>query len=106
MRRLEPGDRAGDRDGGGADAEHCVEPPEKSTSISSIAARAACRPGNGDEEVEHARAPLARAVDEHEAAAAGPGQRALGTQEATLGGDARVDRVSAGGEHVARPPRR
>ena len=67
-------------------------------SISAAARPARAEAGNGDEEVEQAVDAVARAVDEHEAARAGAGQRALGDPGRERGGDAGVDRVAALGE--------
>ena len=47
------------------------------------------------EEVEHPRAPVAGGVDEHEAGAAGAGERALGRPRREAGRDAGVDGVPA-----------
>ena len=55
-------------------------------------------PGQRDEEVEQARRAVARAVDEHEAAAAGAGERALRHPGGEGGGDAGVDRVATLGQ--------
>ena len=55
--------------------------------------------GDGDEEVEQARAAVVGAVHEHEAAAARAGERALGDPGGEAGRDAGVDGVSAGREH-------
>jgi hypothetical protein len=52
-------------------------------------------PGDRDEEIERAVGAVAGAVDEHEPAAAGPGERALGHPRDEAGRDAGVDRVAA-----------
>jgi hypothetical protein len=52
-------------------------------------------PGDCDEEIERAVGAVAGAVDEHEPAAAGPGERALGHPRDEAGRDAGVDRVAA-----------
>ena len=56
-------------------------------------------PRRGDEEVQQPRRPVARAVDEHEAAPARARQRALDHPGGEAGRDAGVDRVPALGEH-------
>ena len=65
--------------------------------------RAAAR--DGGEEVVQGRPLLARAMDEQEAAAARPGQRALGDPGGRARGDRGVDGVPARLEHVGAGPR-
>jgi hypothetical protein len=62
--------------------------------------------GNRREEVEDAGRSVASAVDEHEPAPAGPGQRALGDPRREPGRDARVDRVPARREDLRSRVRR
>ena len=68
-------------------------------SISAAPRPARAEAGDGDEEVEQPVGPVARAVDEHEAAGARAGERALGHPGGERGGDAGVDGVAALGEH-------
>ena len=57
-------------------------------------------PGNRDEEVVDPRRAVAGAVDEHESARAGAGERALGDPGDERRPDGSVHGVSARGEHV------
>ena len=76
VRGLQSGRRAGNGARLGADAEELrLRALEDHRDRLRLGARAA---RHGHEEVEDARSPVARGVDEHEPAAAGPGQGTLG----------------------------
>jgi hypothetical protein len=101
-RGVDPGGVAVRPAGGGADVEDLrrvaaevhLDGHERGA-IGGIAAVA----GRGDEEVQQHRR-LAGLGDEHVAAGAGPAQQRLGDPRREHGGDRRIDRVSAGAQHV------
>src|SRR5206468_3685963 len=100
---LEAGCRARDGAGGDADAEDLVvlgAAAEADVDGLHLAAAgtAASEPRNGDEEVEQPGRAVTGAMDEHEAAGAGAGQRALRDPRGERRGDAGVDGVAALGE--------
>ena len=103
VRRLEAGGHTGDGSGRRADVEHLLRRAvEVDVDLLHLPALARRRPKarHRDEEVEEPRAPVARPVDEHETAATGTRERALGDPGGEGGGDARVDGVPARGEHA------
>src|SRR5207302_8451374 len=102
VRLLQSGRGSRDRAGRGADVEDLVRVAERDVDVVHRAALAGLEAaaGNVDEEVEQPGAAVVAAVDEHEAAAAGAGQRALSHPRGEGGRDARVDGVAALGEHA------
>src|SRR5438067_8708223 len=80
VRRLEPGDRPGNADGGSADPEDLGCPPVELDVDRLHLAQGASEAltGNRDEEIVQADSPRGRLADEQEAAAARTGEGALG----------------------------
>ena len=101
VRLLEPGDDAGRGDRGDADTEGLgARVVEVDGDRVHLADRVCLQAGPRyrDEEVEEARTPVLRAVDEQEAAAAGARQCALRDPGDEGGPETGVDRVAAVGE--------
>ena len=101
VRLAEPGRRARDRTRGRADpVELAGLRREVDRHLVHLAGCAARQPEarDGDEVVEQANRAVAGLVDEHEAARAGAGERALGNPGDERRGDAGVDRVPALGQ--------
>ena len=103
VRVLQPERGAGDRAGGSADVEDlgraAAEVHVHAVHVREVAVVEA-EPGDGDEEVVDPSGAVTGAVDEHEPARAGAGERALGDPGDERRSDGRVHGVSAGGEHV------
>ena len=101
VRRLEAGRRARNRAGRRADPEDlggvAVEVDVDRLHVGRPRP-ARAEAGDGDEEVEQPVAPVARPVDEHEAARSRARERALGDPGGECGGDAGIDGVAALGE--------
>ena len=98
VRRLEPECRARNRAGGGADVK-ALRRAAAEVDVDVIHQRElalVAETGDRDEEVEYARALVARAVHEHEAAGARPGERAFRDPGDERGSDGGVDCVAAG----------
>ena len=99
---LEAGGRTGDSARGRADVEDLRRIAEGHVDVVHGPALVPREPAAGDidEEVEQPRAAIVPAVDDDEPAAARSGERALRDPRREGGRDARVDRVSALGEHA------
>ena len=101
MRGGQPGHCAGDGAGRRADVEHlgrlAAEVDVDRFHLRPAAAPSA-QPRRRDEEVQHSRGPVARAVDEHEATRSRAGERALGDPGHERSADARVCGIAALGQ--------
>ena len=102
VRLLKAGRGSGNGARRGADVEDLIRVAEGDVDVvhggALVGLEAAA--GDVDEEVEQPRSAVVAAVDEHETAAAGAGERALGHPRREGSRDAGVDGVAALGEHA------